>query len=69
MSVISELPVIERGQIWKNKKLKTEYEVLAIATCCDNSKNNQQCIIYTRDGELYTRCRDEFLQHFTQVER
>jgi hypothetical protein len=66
-SVVKDLPKIERGQTWENKKLGTTYEILAVGTCCDNDRNNQQSIIYTSNGEVYTRCRDEFLQKFFQV--
>jgi len=67
MSVVLEKPEIKRGQVWENKKLGMDYEVLSVGICCDKDKNNQQSVIYTKNGEVYTRCRDEFLQCFVQV--
>ena len=66
---VTELPVIAKGQTWMNRKLGDIYEILAIGICCDNDKNNQQSIIYTSSGEVYTRCRGEFLQKFVQVDK
>jgi hypothetical protein len=69
MTKVCDSPRVEKGQLWENKKLGTQYEILAVATCCDNDKNNQQSIIYTGgEGGLYTRCRDEFLQKFVRVD-
>ena len=68
-TVIQDAPVIARGQTWRNKKLRTTYEIMAVAICCDNDRNNQPSIIYTNSEGLFTRCRDEFLQKFEQVEK
>lgn len=61
-------PTVAKGQLWENKKLGTFYEIMAVATCCDNDKNNQQSIIYAGEGGLFTRCKDEFLMKFVRAD-
>lgn len=52
---------------WDAHHIKTgeTYRVVGEATNCTNEQNGQLMVIYQKDGHLFVRSAEEFMQKFT----
>ncbi|MGL5717837.1 MAG: hypothetical protein ACRCX2_32850 [Paraclostridium sp.] len=51
--------------LWRNNKNKKLYYVLFLTKHCTNGREHETMVLYSRDGEYYTRELSEFLIKFS----